>query len=124
MQTIRYQYITSCGFEVVRGSKYKSPGAVSMAYHFNPDGSLSFGVAFCSPKDRYLKSEGKRLAEERLASSPIVIGINGPIENSHRFLRETMRQSIFRLEYAPRWFRESPYAEYLSSDYVCNWASI
>lgn len=61
---------------------------VTVASVYDPVYStMSFGVAVCSPKDTFKKSEGRRLAEDRARIKPVVkvCGIKkGSIKNVSR----------------------------------------
>ena len=112
-ETIRYQYLTDCGYFIERGGKFKSSGALCIAYRFNTDGSLSFGASFCSPKDRYEKKTGRASAEKRLTEQPTTISISGDVP--HALMRDVMRRTIPTLKYTPRWFTRSIEAEWFCS---------
>lgn len=113
--TVRYMYLTDCGHYVERGGKYKSRGAIAIAYRFNETG-VEFGVAFCSPKDRYRKRSavnkqgelevgGRDLAEQRLTEKPRSISLGN--FGSQKLLRDVIRSSVVTLDECPRWARES-----------------
>jgi hypothetical protein len=108
-------YLTNCGHCVERGGKNKSQGAIAIAYKFTDDG-VRFGVAFCSPKDRYRKYSvvnkngdlevgGRDLAEQRLVEKPKNIAFSG--FGSQKLLRDFIRSSIVTLEECPSWARDS-----------------
>ena len=103
-QSIRYMYLTDCGFDPSRGGRYKSRGAIAIAYRYSGD-SVEYNVSFCSPKDRYVKAEGRALAEKRLLDSPRVITVTGV--KSSRLLREFVRHAVILLPEAPRWVQDN-----------------
>lgn len=103
-ETTRYMYLTDCGHQMTRGGRNKSRGAIAVAYKIS-DSGVKFGVAFCSPKDRYIKSEGRARAEERLTTQPLVIEATGL---TNRQLRDMTRVAIAQSSLLPRWAQSNP----------------
>jgi hypothetical protein len=48
----------------------KLPRVTVASVYNSDDNSMTFGVAICSPKDTFKKSEGRKLAYERALNSP------------------------------------------------------
>ena len=106
---IRFMYLTDCGFTPTRGGKFRSRGAVCLAYVIN-DGTIFYGAAFCSPKDRYEKASGRVIALARLSDIGLQAG-GATVPLPDRLLRDVMRVSLMNLPDCPRWFRESKEAQ-------------
>ena len=93
MKTIKYYYSSAmcmgyypCVFDshgdvihwgVTKTTKSKKLPRITVASVYDKDNnSMYFGVAICSPKDNFKKSEGRKIAYERAMNNPNVVVSN------------------------------------------------
>ena len=58
----------------VNSAKSKKLPRVTVASVYDKDNnSMSFGIAVCSPKDNFKKSEGRKIAYDRALNSPKIV---------------------------------------------------
>lgn len=76
-------------FTHLRGGK---SGDVTMAYDVSAEGdsdtpwTVTFGFAFCSPKDQFNKSFGRSLANARLTTIPLTVPMKGNLKETKKFI--------------------------------------
>lgn len=82
-------------FAIIRMSKAKTPcRRITICSTLNKENqTLSFGVAVCSPGDKFVREEGRRIAYERAINNPIRVV---PVTKEN--IREIRFQNCWDLE--------------------------
>ncbi len=70
-------------------------GAVTVVSAETGKNKLSFGFAFCSPKDNFSRQVGDAIATERLIMTPLVIDIRGNARETEKFILRLMATRNF-----------------------------
>lgn len=84
-------------------------GGVTIVLRHNEDGSISYGAAWCSIHDNYVRSKGREIALENMKDVPCqCFGANEswPTCKAHR-LQAILSHVVWNCQ-SEKWFKQSP----------------